>query len=183
MKSGTLVVTGFLYPLTFFFHSKLSMLVFWVLTPRRQTPEDQHRHLHRTTRRNNPEDSNLYTRRRENLKSHISSRVCNIQALNEAEGRRFQIGHYTHAVDRYLTHRDTPIVLRGSVNIPTEMFSLHWAELQKITAVLKWRTFVSELWLQCWTRQGEILEFLVDSVSGTRSGSIEVKGTLIWCLL
>jgi hypothetical protein len=51
------------------------MAIFWVVAPCRPDDEGSKHlwtsaNLHQTTRRNNPEDSHLHTRRRENLKSH-----------------------------------------------------------------------------------------------------------------
>jgi hypothetical protein len=138
--------------------------------------------FYQTTQRSTPENSNLYTRRRKKLRCHFLTCLRHPGALWY---RRTMFSNWTLHLScrQLLAQRDTPTLLRGSVNISTEMFSLHWAELQRIAAILRWLAFVSELWQQCWTPQGQTLEFLVDSVSGTRSGSTEAKGTLTLCSL
>jgi hypothetical protein len=61
----------------------LKMAVLWVAAPRSldrtialmmeaASTSEMSVNFYQTTRRNNPEDSHLHTRRRENLKSHIT---------------------------------------------------------------------------------------------------------------
>jgi hypothetical protein len=44
--------------------------------------------FYQTTRSNNPEDSDLHTRRRDNFKSHVTELAIGVQFLSVAEVKR-----------------------------------------------------------------------------------------------
>jgi hypothetical protein len=72
------------------------MAVFWVVAPMMEAARTSETlvNFHQITKRNNPEDSHLHTRRRENLKSHRNDKHCTQTFDTEFGARREEFKFY-----------------------------------------------------------------------------------------